>query len=50
MSTYIPGPPLLPPHAMAQTFILINGGNRGLGLGLVSRFLALPNYVGSAVS
>lgn len=30
---------------MAQTLVLITGGNRGLGLGLVKRFLSLPNYV-----
>ncbi|RFU78089.1 aflatoxin biosynthesis ketoreductase nor-1 [Trichoderma arundinaceum] len=30
---------------MAQTFVLITGGNRGLGLGLVKSFLSQPNHV-----
>ncbi|KAL7905939.1 NAD(P)-binding protein [Trichoderma velutinum] len=29
---------------MSQTFVLITGGNRGLGLELVERFLAQPNH------
>ncbi|KXX80209.1 Norsolorinic acid ketoreductase [Madurella mycetomatis] len=29
---------------MAPTTILITGGNRGLGLGLVKKFLSLPNH------
>ncbi|KAH6855498.1 hypothetical protein B0I37DRAFT_337917 [Chaetomium sp. MPI-CAGE-AT-0009] len=29
---------------MAPTTILVTGGNRGLGLGLVKKFLALPNH------
>ncbi|KAH7140868.1 hypothetical protein EDB81DRAFT_885572 [Dactylonectria macrodidyma] len=30
---------------MAPTFVLITGANRGLGLGLLKRYLALPNHV-----
>lgn len=30
---------------MSQTLVLITGGNRGLGLGLVESFLSQPNYV-----
>jgi norsolorinic acid ketoreductase len=30
---------------MASTVVLITGGNRGLGQGLVTRFLAQPNHV-----
>jgi norsolorinic acid ketoreductase len=29
---------------MPQTVVLITGGNRGLGQGLVRRYLALPNH------
>ncbi|KAM0255925.1 hypothetical protein ACHAQJ_005326 [Trichoderma viride] len=29
---------------MAQTYVLITGGNRGLGLGLVEKFLSQPNH------
>ncbi|KAK4062460.1 uncharacterized protein Triagg1_9946 [Trichoderma aggressivum f. europaeum] len=29
---------------MAQTLVLITGGNRGLGLGLVKSFLSQPNH------
>ena len=31
---------------MAPTFVLITGGNRGLGWGLVKRFLEQPHHVG----
>ncbi|KAG8170157.1 hypothetical protein KVR01_000902 [Diaporthe batatas] len=34
---------------MAHTVILITGGNRGLGLGLVKRFLARPNQTSQVV-
>lgn len=30
---------------MASTVVLITGGNRGLGQGLVKQFLAQPNSV-----
>ena len=30
---------------MAPTIVLVTGGNRGLGQGLVKRFLAQPNHV-----
>lgn len=30
---------------MAPTVVLITGGNRGLGEGLVKRFLTLPDHV-----
>jgi norsolorinic acid ketoreductase len=29
---------------MSQTVVLVTGGNRGLGEGLVRRYLALPNH------
>ncbi len=32
---------------MGPLFVLITGGNRGLGGGLVERFLALPEHVSS---
>ena len=35
-----------PKTTMSQTNVLITGGNRGLGLALVTRFLAQPNHVG----
>ena len=33
---------------MASTIVLITGGNRGLGQGLVTRFLAQPNQVSTS--
>ncbi len=33
---------------MASAIVLITGGNRGLGQGLVKRFLAQPNQVSTS--